>query len=225
MKKKSIVLIIILLTTSLSFKAQEKIDSTFSSIPHSNYIRFQFLSPIKGALGLEYERFFNPQFSLLAEGAIIGINESEVVSRNCSGFYAGLGGRMYGPDFKANSISKRKSSLRSSFYGTARFAFESYKGTFVPSDLFSFEASPENYDYNRSISSLFFGAGYSLHVLEYVNLDMGLAVGYLLVNNSSSESPEYNKARIARNNYHHGVPLSGNGTFSGKLWINLGVNF
>ncbi len=225
MKKEIFIFTIILLATPFCFKAQEKLDSVNTSIPHPNYIRFQFLGPIKGVLGMEYERFVEPQFSFLAEGAIIGINESEVVSKDCRGFFAGVGARIYGPQFKLNSIKKRNSSLRSSFYGTARLTFESYEGTFIPSEVVFFGEPSLPYAYNRSITSLFFGAGYSLHVLEYVNIDMGMAFGYLLSNYSSSGSPFYEKDRISRNNYHHGVPLSVIGTFGGKLWINLGVNF
>jgi hypothetical protein len=194
---------------------------------YPNALRFQFLGPIKGVLGLEYERFFGKQFAFVGEASYLGFNESRNISERVTGGLVGVGIKVYGPNYAITSRQKKNQSISSGFYGIGRVTFESFE---AENDYLSYNGFIEPVQertivFNKSAGTVMLGGGFNLHILKHVTLDTGLTLGYLVLEDQTITSNPDNIFTNGTSRIHHGERIGLDTSFVTRLWVNIGVNF
>jgi hypothetical protein len=219
---KRIITFTVLVLLINSALTQETTESKY----HPNALRFQFLGPIKGVLGLEYERFFGKQFAFVAEAGILGFNETSNVAENANGGLFGVGFKVYGPNYAISNRQKKNQSISTGFYGIGRIAFESFTGQQTFFSYSFVEPSEERIvEFSKSSGTVMLGGGFNLHVLKYVSIDSGLAFGYVVADDSKITSNPFNISTNVTSRLHHGARFGSGTPFVARLWVNIGVNF
>jgi hypothetical protein len=206
-------------------------DVDAAAINRKNILKVSPFSPMTGHLDFEYERVFSKRMTCVSEVGIIGVNANKYADNKGLGVFFSGGVRFY----KGQEIREKNTFYNNNFsglYAQAKLGFEVYNFDYnywTQTDDGSTEVTQNE---NVVGGSIMLGLGKQWVFGGRVTVDVGVALGYVFVNEFTYTTQEYvwdgsytsNTYTITNSLFHTGNFGNDIG-LAGDAWLRVGYIF
>ncbi len=206
-------------------------DVDAAAINRKNILKVSPFSPMTGHLDFEYERVFSKRMSCVSEVGIIGVNANKYADNKGLGVFFSGGVRFY----KGQEIREKNTFYNNNFsglYAQAKLGFEVYNFDYDYWEQTSTGSAEKTQNENVVGGSIMLGLGKQWVFGSRVTVDVGVALGYVFVNEFTYTTQESlwdgsytaNTYTITNSLFHTGNFGNDLG-LAGDAWLRVGYVF
>ena len=206
-------------------------DLDAAAINRKNILKVSPFSPMTGHLDFEYERVFSKRMTCVSEVGIIGVNANKYADNKGLGVFFSGGVRFY----KGQEIREKNTFYNNNFsglYAQAKLGFEVYNFDYDYWEQTSTGSAEKTQNENVVGGSIMLGLGKQWVFGGRVTVDVGVALGYVFVNEFTYTTQEYvwdgsytsNTYTITNSLFHTGNFGNDIG-LAGDAWLRVGYIF
>ena len=206
-------------------------DVDAAAINRKNILKVSPFSPMTGHLDFEYERVFSKRMTCVSEVGIIGVNANKYADNKGLGVFFSGGVRFY----KGQEIREKNTFYNNNFsglYAQAKLGFEVYNFDYNYWEQTSTGSAEKTQNENVVGGSIMLGLGKQWVFGGRVTVDVGVALGYVFVNEFTYTTQEYvwdgiytsNTYTITNSLFHTGNFGNDLG-LAGDAWLRVGFVF
>ena len=206
-------------------------DVDAAAINRKNILKVSPFSPMTGHLDFEYERVFSKRMTCVSEVGIIGVNANKYADNKGLGVFFSGGLRFY----KGQEIREKNTFYNNNFsglYAQAKLGFEVYNFDYNYWEQTSTGSTEKTQNENVVGGSIMLGLGKQWVFGGRVTVDVGVALGYVFVNEFTYTTQEYvwdgsytsNTYTITNSLFHTGNFGNDLG-LAGDAWLRVGFVF
>ena len=206
-------------------------DVDAAAINRKNILKVSPFSPMTGHLDFEYERVFSKRMTCVSEVGIIGVNANKYADNKGLGVFFSGGVRFY----KGQEIREKNTFYNNNFsglYAQAKLGFEVYNFDYDYWEQTSTGSAEKTQNENVVGGSIMLGLGKQWVFGGRVTVDVGVALGYVFVNEFTYTTQEYvwdgsytsNTYTITNSLFHTGNFGNDIG-LAGDAWLRVGYIF
>ncbi len=206
-------------------------DLDAAAINRKNILKVSPFSPMTGHLDFEYERVFSKRMTCVSEVGIIGVNANKYADNKGLGVFFSGGVRFY----KGQEIREKNTFYNNNFsglYAQAKLGFEVYNFDYDYWEQTSTGSAEKTQNENVVGGSIMLGLGKQWVFGSRVTVDVGVALGYVFVNEFTYTTQESlwdgsytaNTYTITNSLFHTGNFGNDLG-LAGDAWLRVGYVF